>query len=421
MSDYRWLQGATRLDLQPIEREEVDDSTVKYLNIKLIDEGVWTDENSQTPTLYDTETFENTDPESGEYDGPPVNIHHDLAPDGEPNDASVGGYIEPESLSTDGKALFGDLVLDLDDPAGAFADQNLQSSLESNGEVGFSPSVELTPTEFSEDVDHPRAEEHVTAAKLTGLGLVRDPASKSVDFAHETRNREVALSSDSQNVKVLSKVDDGMSDAKQLQIGEEELSGIIGGAHQDAFDSITDLYEAAEDSEAFAGGLSDILDNAQDTILENAFEGDDEEGEEDTEARENAEEDYDDKDEDDEEAEMAENMDPEEMMSAIQALRERMEELEAEHEAMMSEAVEESELAEAKEELSESIEETKAELAAAETVKEIEKTLSETQSRVEKIAEEPNNEDRTLADDTDFDWSNSDSGVQYDPTTGSTY
>jgi hypothetical protein len=138
----RVMASASPLDTQPIEREELGDDTVAYRGLKLIDSGVWTDSNSETPTLYDDRTFENTDPEfNGDRDGPPVNIAHDLHKDGpnagEPHEASIGGYIDPKSLDTDGEALFGDVILDRSTDAGAFADTNLKSALENDGTAGF--------------------------------------------------------------------------------------------------------------------------------------------------------------------------------------------------------------------------------------------------------------------------------------------
>jgi hypothetical protein len=59
--------------------------------------------------------------------------------------------------------------------------------------------------------------------------------------------------------------------------------------------------------------------------------------------------------------------------------------------------------------------ETREELAEADTVEEIEKTLSDVTDTVEKIAEEPNNEDRTLADGDDWDPEYDNSGVSHSP------
>jgi len=183
----KMLAVGESLDSQPIKREELSGDEVAYRNIKLISQGVWIDQNSQTPTLYDETTFSNINAvsESNEQ-GPPTNIAHDVhkrgANKGEPHEASVGGYVDPKSLRTDGEALFGDFVFDTSKPAGDFADANLKSALKNDGTAGFSPSVELKPVEMAQTVNHPHAQEHVKSARLTGVGLVRDPASETVDL-----------------------------------------------------------------------------------------------------------------------------------------------------------------------------------------------------------------------------------------------
>ena len=402
--DKRVMSTASPLDTQPIEREELSNGTVAYRNIKLLDEGVWTDESSKTPTLYDERTFENLSIESPEgMDGPPVNVAHDLDSNGEPNEASVGGYIDPDSVDTDGKALFGDIVLDTDDPAGAYLDENLMSSLESNGEVGFSPSVELMPTEL-EAADHPQAEQHVIEAELTGTALVRDPASKSVDFAHETRNRQIAMGLEGQTAKRLERKDVDMSERTLQDV--EELMGMIGGIYDaDARDSILEGLQAEgivgdDEYDTAAGIVDNVLDARNEEVRENLEEM----GLADAELEE---EDYDDEEEEDmgmhgmgeeeEDAEMAENMDMGEVVSMVQAVRERLDEIEEEHDALMQASEMEAELSEATEEL-------RQDLAAAESVKELkdakddlEKRLSEVESTTKELAEEPE-EPRTMAD-----------------------
>jgi len=257
LSQPRIMASSSPLDTQPIEREELGGGKVAYRGLKLIDSGVWTDSNSETPTLYDSRTFENVEPKHEGRDGPPVNIAHDIHKDGpnagEPHEASIGGYIDPKSLDTDGEALFGDVILDTDDAAGAFADENLKSALENDGTAGFSPSVELMPTELR-DADHPRAEEYVAGAELTGLGLVRDPASKSVDMAEDLHE------------DLMADLDGGEGDEEEGQeMGdyedeeeEEEAEEMAEG--DDEIDAMQDqLANMAERLEQLEDAMSDTL------------------------------------------------------------------------------------------------------------------------------------------------------------------
>ena len=136
------------LETEPIERVEEDGNTVRFRNLKLLSPGVWSDAGSQTATYYPPEGIANLEAHynESEHNGPPVNIMHDLDMDTfEAHEASVAGYIDPETLDTDDDGnLFGDVVFDTSKGAGQFADENLQSTLENKGAVGFGgPSVEI--------------------------------------------------------------------------------------------------------------------------------------------------------------------------------------------------------------------------------------------------------------------------------------
>ena len=372
-----------------IEREEIDETTVRWKSLALLDQGVWTDSGSGQPTEYDPAELEVANEA-------PVNIMHDSE-----SEASRAGYIEADSWTVEGGTGYADVVLDLDTAAGQYADETLQETLESGGEVGFGgPSIEIPANGYDLE-ETGKGYPKLVNGTIEGMGFVKDPASKSTSFARQTAERGVAMSEGGEgNINVWLK-EQSMSDKTLQEIGEEELSGIIGGAHQSAFDSITDLYEAADDAEAFGGGLSDILDNAQETILENAFGEGEEEGDEDV---ENAEDDYEDKDkseheeEEEEDAEMAENMDMEEVVSMVQAVRERVDELEDEHDALMQASDMEAELSEATEEL-------RQDLAAADTVKELKDAKEDLDKRLSKLEDEPQ-DPRSLSDngDTSDEW-----------------
>jgi Protein of unknown function (DUF2945). len=127
----------TNVRTAPIKREKVDENTVRYSNLSLLTEGVWTDQKSRTPTLYPDTGIDNIQAQfSEEHQGPPVNVMHDVSPEtGAVNEASLAGYVDPTSLefSESENTLMGDIVLDLEKPAGDYADENLQSALSSNG------------------------------------------------------------------------------------------------------------------------------------------------------------------------------------------------------------------------------------------------------------------------------------------------
>jgi len=401
-STPRIMASASPLDTQPIEREELGGDKVAYHGLKLIDTGVWVDANSETPTLYDEVTFKNTSPEydDGEWEGPPTNIAHDIHKAGpkknEVHEASVGGWIDPESLETDGEAMFGDLILDRGTDAGAFADTNLQSALENDGTAGFSPSVELMPTELEDNPDHPRADEHVKEAELTGLGLVRDPASKSVDLAHETRNRAVALSAVSgEEVKTLHRESGDMSS----EVDHDEIRAEILGRE-------LAVEEIQDDAQAIADELDVPVDEVLevlDPLLDMNEEDEEGEGEEEAEMEEGDEEE---EDEDEEPPEMEDGDDVDALQDQVASLSERLEELED----AMSDTLSAGDVEETREELSAAREEI-------ESLREEKRELSQRVESLEEVGEDP----RTLADGDgeEFDWSEADEGIEYDPATGS--
>lgn len=402
-STPRIMASASPLDTQPIEREELSGGKVVYRGLKLIDTGVWVDANSETPTLYDEVTFKNTEPEydTREYEGPPTNIAHDIHKAGpkknEVHEASVGGWIDPDSLSTDGEAMFGDLILDRDTDAGAFADTNLKSALENDGTAGFSPSVELMPTELESNPDHPRAEEHVKEAELTGLGLVRDPASKSVDLAHETRNRAVALSS-GEEVKTLHRESPGMSPEPHEEIRAEILQREL------QVEEIQDDAEAiADELDIPVGEVMEVLDPLLD------MDEEDEEGEGEGEGPPEMEEGDkpDDYDEEEEEEMQDGNEDLDAVKDQLANLSERLEEVED----AMADTLSEGDVEETREELS-------AAKSEIEDLREDKRELSQRVEQLEEVGEEP----KTLTDSgegEEFDFSDADEPIDYDRATGS--
>ena len=373
------IMAARGLNTDPIEREELSDDKVAYRNISMLTEGVWTDQASRTPTLYPEDGIANIQAEydDSEYNGPPVNVMHDVNPEtGETNPASHGGYVDPNSLAFQDGALMGDIILDESTPAGEYADENLQSALQNGGKVGFGgPSVELDldPDEHIQNSDHPQAEKEISGGYLTGLGLVMDPADKNVAFAKETRQRAVAMSGQSDKAVYLKK--DGMSDDDKQLMNVEEVRETL-----DRFGVDTD--ESTD--EEVAGMAEELMSELQEYLMPE----EDGEGEE-VEAQEGEDEDEE-EDDDDEENPMMEE-------EAYNALEAEIEELREELATLREQALEEGEL-----------EDMKEELAEADTVEEIETRLSELESEPE--------DSKTLAEGNgsgESEWFDADDTIDY--------
>jgi uncharacterized coiled-coil protein SlyX len=404
-SDDNYLSAGMRLavgvslDKQPIERDMMAGGQVAYRNIKLLDEGVWTDQNSRTPTLYDQKTFQNLEASFDEqYRGPPTNIAHDvhkLGEDkGEVHDASVAGYVEPKSLRSDGESLYGDLIFNTDTAAGDFADANLKSTLENNGTAGFSPSVELDPIELESTPNHPRASEHVHKARLTGVGLVRDPASESVDFAQETKERAIALSShnDKPGTPQVTRMSKHLMDVGEVReiltnagvdgvadMTDDEVSECATMLHDNLMEEITD-----QDMGMYAASYGDDMDMMDDEDEEDMDMMDDED-EEDMDMKDHSEN---------------SDMDMAEMESQMSNVMSRLEDLED----AMADSMSASKAA--------------AQLASAKTVKKLKKDKQELERRLSELEDQPA-EPKTLAEGDERDYTDADSGYTYDSARGS--
>ncbi|AFH21720.1 hypothetical protein OSG_eHP8_00010 [environmental Halophage eHP-8] len=365
-----------RLATDPIKREAEASDTVRYANLRLLTEGVWTDQKSKTPTLYPEDGIANIEAEyPAEYDGPPVNVMHDVAQDGEVHEPSHAGHIDPNSLTYQDGALMGDVILDTSVAAGEYADQNLQSALESNGQVGFGgPSVELDldPQQHIQNSEHPRAEKEINGGYLTGLGLVMDPADKNVAFAQETRERAVAMG-DSQTdkahyVKVSLMEPDAMRDVlDEYGLDIDEMTD----------DEVLDMAESLHDDLMSEMDMGDYEDDDEEEEPEMSTHGDEMEEEE--------------------EEEDMEMMDE----GVIDMIQEEMDDLWASVDMLKEQMMDE-------EEMSEALADAKQDLADADTVEEIE-------TRLRELEEEPT-DPKTLADGSDSDdsgWAEAD-GFVYD-------
>ena len=391
------------LETEPIERIEEGENTVRYTNVKLLSPGIWTDSGSGQATYYPPEGIANLDPyyDEKKHDGPPLNIAHDLdTEEWEAHEASVAGHIDPDKLNSDDDGnLYSDLVFDTSNGAGQYADENLKSTLENQGRVGFGgPSVEIPAEGLEQSEDPDRGIARVDGGRLTGAGMVMDPASKSVAFSKEAARRPIAMSEDSKDAKALYLQDDTMS-PKTLNIND--LRGDLEQYNIDTED-MTD-EDVLEFAKGLHGDLMEDLENMDDVEMESDYEDDEEEDEEDTEMG-----DYEDDEEDDEDTEMQEGDDVEALQETVQNLMTRLEDIEdAVAQAMSADEVD-SELSDIKNEL-----------ADAETVKELEQTMDKRLSKVESEGKEP----KTMADaqnteETDeWDFGHDEESV-YDPATG---
>lgn len=200
-TDGREMRSFTLRDLEgvPLERADLGAGKVAYRHMKLLAPGIWTDAGSKSAAFYSPEGIRNlkADYDESVYDGPPVNIMHDVDMEsGETNAPSVAGYVDPDSLDVDeDDNLYGDIILDTTKAAGAYADENLQSAFESQGRLGFGgPSVEIPARGLVEEYDPDRRMPRIKAGLLSGLGLVMNPASKTVSFAKEVARRGALLS-----------------------------------------------------------------------------------------------------------------------------------------------------------------------------------------------------------------------------------
>lgn len=356
MSKYRVL--ANRTLAGPIEREELSGTRVKYTNVALLDRGVWTDAGSGQPTEYDPAEL-SVEPNA------PVNIMHDSE-----SEASEAGHIDAESWTVEGGTGYADVVLDLDTTAGQYADETLQETLESGGEVGFGgPSIEI-PAQGYDLEETGQGYPKLVDGSIEGMGFVRDPASKSTSFSRQTAERGVAMSADSQNPMVYTPKGDAMSDELDLEALREQynLSDDVDK------DTIKELLEA---------GAMSLEDGEEDEEEEEDMENEEDEPPEDPEEEEA------------EEEEESDEMDMEDLKSEVAQLRSELETIREEHEAMMQAEEMESELAEAREELRE-------ELAAADTVAELESAKEDLDKRLAALEDEPK-DPKSLSDNSDGD------------------
>lgn len=342
----------------PIERVENNDGTVTYKNLKILSEGVWTDQKSKQPTHYVPKNLEVQEDNT-------VNVMHDAN-----NDVSDVGTIDPDSTFVEDGDLYADVTLHMENAASEYADENLQTTLESGGEKGFGgPSVEIPADGLDIEKDGELGYPKTASGKINGMGFVGTPAAKTTAFDQQTRERQVALSSD-QSTMLLEQKDDSMSPELDLEALREQYS----------LSEDVDEDTIAELAEAGALTLEEDEDDEEEDEEEDAeMEEDDEDPDDDGEDEDNPDE--------DEDMELEDEV--EDLRAEVDELRAVIEEMQ---ESMMSES-----------ELSDELEDTKEELADAETVEELAEAKEELDKRLSSIEDE-SKEPRSLAEGNADDW-----------------
>jgi len=340
----------SELDTEPIEREELGDNEVVYRNVKVLESGKWTDSASGQEIWYSPKGLENLEIRDNNH----INIMHDSG-----NDVSTVG--EMQNAKADNGELYADLVLDTSSAAGEYADENLQTALESNGQQGFGgPSVEIDAEGQEIEDNEKMGVKELVSGFISGLGLVKNPASKPVHFARQTAERGVALSEGQSPYRL---------ESERLDMADVDL---IRDTMSEAGIDVSEMDDEAvmDMAESLHGDLMDALEMAE--------HGDEE----------------DEDDEEDEEMEM-QGLDESDVVDLIQ---EEMDDLWGELDELKSEMMGED----MAEELSEEIEETKEELADAETVQELQDAKDELEKRLSELENKPDKSSRkTLSGDAE--------------------
>ena len=173
-----------KLETAPIEREQLSENRVAYRNVKVLESGTWTDSGSGETIWYSPRGLENLNV----TDGNSINIAHD-------DDNKVSEVGQMENARVNGDELYADLEIDTTNAAGEYADQNLQATLESEGNKGFGgPSVEIDAEGQEIEYNERRGLKELVGGNISGLGLVANPASKPVAFDRQVAERGVAMS-----------------------------------------------------------------------------------------------------------------------------------------------------------------------------------------------------------------------------------
>lgn len=347
------------VDTEPIERVEESENTVRYKHVKLLSPGVWTDSASRETIWYSPEGMKGLEIAEDNT----VNIMHDAE-----NEVSAAGEIDPSSVEASEDGVFADIVIDTSKAAGEYADENLQKTLETQGAKGFGgPSVEIDAEGQDVEFNDKKGMKELLGGIISGLGLVKNPASKPVSFARQTANRGVALS-DSQTTMYLEGEKPDMDPEQKAAILSEFSAKELAGPQEVE----EEAQSIADELDVPVGEVLEVLDPLFDMDDEEEPEEEDVENEDDEEP-EDEEGEGDNPDEEDEEMDME---------NKIQSIEERLTNVED----MMEQAMAASEVEET---LSEELEEAKSDLADAETAAELSEAVEGLEKRLESLEDEP--------------------------------
>lgn len=350
------LFSLSDIETEPIERIEEGGDTVRYKSILALAPGVWTDSGSRETIWYSPEGIRNLEV----VDDNVVNIMHDSE-----NSVSQAGQIDPESVEATDNGLYVDVVVDTTNAAGQYADENMQATLESGGAKGFGgPSVEISAEGQDVEFNNKKGMQELKGGRITGLGFVKSPASKSASFSRQVAQRGVALA-DAESGRTVMKLQSETHAMDEAELEElREKHGL-----SDDVDAST-IQELAE-----AGLLS--LEEDDDEEEEDEEEEDTENAEDEDEPPEEEEGDEDDEPEEDEEPDLEDQ---------VAAMDERLQNLEDMIESAM-----------AAEDVQEELEAFEEELADAETVSELSEAKEDLEKRLSALEDEPKTP-RSLAD-----------------------
>ncbi len=326
-----------------IERVEQGNGRVRFKDLMLLSPGIWTDAASRQAIYYGPKGIKSAAENITENR---VNFLHERE-----DETWMVGEFDPDTVYVDDKGrLFADVIIDTTKAAGQLADEALTKALETNGTQGIEgPSVEIRGLDYEWNED--KGAKEIIEAELNGLALVGvgispGPASETASFAHQTRERAVALAEgDGPTPRILRlNMSDRAPDGETVP-GTDEPT-MPDEAHKLANRLLADMdkREVADIVADTWDGLSvddvlEILDDAQEAIAPDEAEPEeapDDEGEADMGEDEDEEDEADLEQDEDEEDEPPEATMATELRELIQALREDLEQRLADLEAQLA-------------------------------------------------------------------------------------
>lgn len=183
-------------DIQRVEK----DGGILYKRVMLLAPGAWTDAGSRSTAVWEGDAIRRSadnwvDENLNPVEEIPLNLLH--GPRLHDDDTMAGiGTIPKDSIIVDEEnRMFGDLFLHGDSPASELAIQSFDLALETDGRKGLDgPSVETVKERSAKDDE--LGVRRVQEIWYSGVGLVYNPAARSVDMRNQIRERAVAMAED---------------------------------------------------------------------------------------------------------------------------------------------------------------------------------------------------------------------------------